>query len=214
MMRHGRRGDADPRRSTTRDRRRAGHARDPEGVPRHRARQSERWAQWLEYAAPRPAPRRGVTAADTARSRSRGRSSTSARRSSCSRCCAPGGSRSGRRSTASRSCSPSASGAPYAAAVSSGTAGLHLLCRLAGVGPGDEVITSPFSFVASANCFIFEGATPVFADVDPRDAQPRPGRGRGGDHASGRRRSSRSTSSATRASSTSCARSPSGTGSR
>jgi perosamine synthetase len=59
-------------------------------------------------------------------------------------------------------------GAPYAAAVSSGTAGLHLLCRIAGLGPGDEAITSPVSFVASANCFIFEGATPVFADVDPR----------------------------------------------
>ncbi len=59
-------------------------------------------------------------------------------------------------------------GAPYAAAVSSGTAGLHLLSRTAGVGPGDEVITSPFSFVASANCFIYEGAMPVFADVDPR----------------------------------------------
>jgi dTDP-4-amino-4,6-dideoxygalactose transaminase len=58
-------------------------------------------------------------------------------------------------------------GAPYAAAVSSGTAGLHLLCKLAGIGPGDEVITSPLSFVASANCFILEGATPVFADVDP-----------------------------------------------
>jgi perosamine synthetase len=58
-------------------------------------------------------------------------------------------------------------GAPYAAAVSSGTAGLHLLCRIAGLGPGDEVITSPLSFVASANCFIVEGATPVFADVDP-----------------------------------------------
>ena len=59
-------------------------------------------------------------------------------------------------------------GAPYAAAVSSGTAGLHLLCHIAGFGPGDEVITSPFSFVSSANCFLFEGATPVFADVDPR----------------------------------------------
>ncbi len=59
-------------------------------------------------------------------------------------------------------------GAPYAAAVSSGTAGLHLLARIAGVGPGDEAITSPLSFVASANCFVFEGATPVFADVDPR----------------------------------------------
>jgi perosamine synthetase len=59
-------------------------------------------------------------------------------------------------------------GAPYAAAVSSGTAGLHLLCRIAGVGEGDEVITSPYSFVASANCFIYEGATPVFVDVDER----------------------------------------------
>jgi perosamine synthetase len=58
--------------------------------------------------------------------------------------------------------------APYAAAVSSGTAGLHLLCVAAGVGPGDEVITSPYSFVASANCAIYEGATPVFADIDPR----------------------------------------------
>jgi perosamine synthetase len=57
-------------------------------------------------------------------------------------------------------------GAPYAAAVTSGTAGLHLLAHLAGVGPGDEVITSPISFVATANCFIFEGAEPVFADVD------------------------------------------------
>jgi perosamine synthetase len=59
-------------------------------------------------------------------------------------------------------------GAPYAAAVSSGTAGLHLLVRDAEIGPGDEVITSPLSFAASANCFLFEGATPVFADVDPR----------------------------------------------
>jgi perosamine synthetase len=59
-------------------------------------------------------------------------------------------------------------GAPYAAAVSSGTAGLHLLCRIAGLGAGDEAITSPFSFVASANCFLLEGATPVFADVDPK----------------------------------------------
>jgi len=59
-------------------------------------------------------------------------------------------------------------GAPYAAAVSSGTAGLHLAMRAAGVGPGDEVITSPYSFVASANCAIYEGATPVFADIDAR----------------------------------------------
>jgi perosamine synthetase len=65
-------------------------------------------------------------------------------------------------------------GSPYAAAVSSGTAGLHLLCHIAGIGPGDEVITSPLSFVASANCFIVEGATPVFADVDPVTLSVRP----------------------------------------
>ncbi len=59
-------------------------------------------------------------------------------------------------------------GAPYAAAVSSGTAGLHLLTITAGIGPGDEVITSPYSFVASANCALYEGATPVFADVHSR----------------------------------------------
>jgi perosamine synthetase len=59
-------------------------------------------------------------------------------------------------------------GARHCAAVSSGTAGLHLSVRLAGVGPGDEVITSPYSFVASANCAIYEGATPVFADIHPR----------------------------------------------
>jgi perosamine synthetase len=59
-------------------------------------------------------------------------------------------------------------GAPHAAAVSSGTAGLHLLCRIAGIQPGDEVITSTLSFAASANCFIYEGGVPVFADVDPR----------------------------------------------
>jgi perosamine synthetase len=59
-------------------------------------------------------------------------------------------------------------GAPYAAAVSSGTTGLHLLCISAGIGPGDEVITSPYSFAASANCFMYEGGTPVFADIDRR----------------------------------------------
>jgi perosamine synthetase len=58
--------------------------------------------------------------------------------------------------------------APYVAAVSSGTAGLHLCMRLVGIEPGDEVVTTPFSFVASANCVLYEGATPVFADVDPQ----------------------------------------------
>ena len=58
-------------------------------------------------------------------------------------------------------------GAAHVAAVSSGTSGLHLAVRLAGIGPGDEVVTTPFSFVASANCVLYEGAIPVFADVDP-----------------------------------------------
>ena len=58
-------------------------------------------------------------------------------------------------------------GARFAAAVSSGTGGLHLLVRSAGIGAGDEVITTPFSFAASTNCFLYEGATPVFADIDP-----------------------------------------------
>jgi perosamine synthetase len=58
-------------------------------------------------------------------------------------------------------------GADHASAVSSGTAGLHLALRAQGVGEGDEVITSPFSFVASANVIAYERATPVFADIDP-----------------------------------------------
>ncbi len=57
--------------------------------------------------------------------------------------------------------------APLACAVSSGTAGLHLALRAVGVGEGDEVITSPFSFVASANVALYERARPVFADIDP-----------------------------------------------
>ena len=58
-------------------------------------------------------------------------------------------------------------GAKQAIAVSSGTAGLHLCIRAAGIGPGDLVITTPFSFVASANALLFENAIPVFVDVDP-----------------------------------------------
>jgi perosamine synthetase len=58
-------------------------------------------------------------------------------------------------------------GVEHASAVSSGTAGLHLALRAAGVKAGDEVITSPFSFIASANAPLYEGARPVFADIDP-----------------------------------------------
>jgi len=58
-------------------------------------------------------------------------------------------------------------GARYAVAVSSGTAALHLACLAAGVGPGDVGITSPITFVASANCIAYCGGTPAFADIDP-----------------------------------------------
>jgi perosamine synthetase len=58
-------------------------------------------------------------------------------------------------------------GVAHACAVSSGTAGLHLALRAVGVADGDEVITSPFSFVASANAILYERARPVFADIDP-----------------------------------------------
>ncbi len=58
-------------------------------------------------------------------------------------------------------------GAKYAVAVSNGTAALHCACIAAGVGPGDEVITTPLTFAASANCSLYCGARPVFADINP-----------------------------------------------
>jgi perosamine synthetase len=60
-----------------------------------------------------------------------------------------------------------ACGTSEAVSVCSGTAGLHLLVRAMGLGPGDEVITTPFSFIASSNCILMENATPVFVDIDP-----------------------------------------------
>ncbi len=56
-------------------------------------------------------------------------------------------------------------GAKYAVAVSNGTAALHIACLAAGIGHGDEVITSPITFAASANCVLYCGGTPVFADI-------------------------------------------------
>ena len=58
-------------------------------------------------------------------------------------------------------------GTAEAVAVNSGTSGLHLCLAALDIGPGDEVITTPFSFVASANCVLYQGATPIFADIDP-----------------------------------------------
>lgn len=58
-------------------------------------------------------------------------------------------------------------GAKYAVAVSNGTAALHAACFAAGIGEGDEVITTPITFAASANCVFYCGGKPVFADIDP-----------------------------------------------
>jgi len=58
-------------------------------------------------------------------------------------------------------------GIRHAIAVSSGTAGLHLALRSAGIAAGSHVITTPFSFVATANVMLYEGAYPVFVDIDP-----------------------------------------------
>jgi dTDP-4-amino-4,6-dideoxygalactose transaminase len=60
-------------------------------------------------------------------------------------------------------------GAAHGVAVSSCTTGLHLALHLLGIGPGDEVVVPSFSFIATANCAVYVGATPVFADVDPDD---------------------------------------------
>lgn len=59
-------------------------------------------------------------------------------------------------------------GAKYAVAISNGTAALHAACFAAGIKEGDEVITTPITFAASANCILYQGGKPVFADIDPK----------------------------------------------
>lgn len=59
-------------------------------------------------------------------------------------------------------------GRRHAVACSSGTAGLHMVLASMGIGPGDEVVTTPFSFIASSNCILYVGARPVFVDIEPR----------------------------------------------
>ena len=66
-------------------------------------------------------------------------------------------------------------GSDAAVAVSSGTAALHLAVRALGWGRGDEVVTTPLSFVASANCLLYEDAVPVFCDIDERTLNIDPG---------------------------------------
>ena len=66
-------------------------------------------------------------------------------------------------------------GAKYAVAVANGTAALHTACLAAGIGPGDEVITSPVTFLASANCVVYCGGTPVFADIQEETVNIDPG---------------------------------------
>ncbi len=92
-------------------------------------------------------------------------------------------------------------GAEHGVAVSSCTTALHLALYLLGIGPGDEVVVPSFSFIATANCAVYVGATPVFADVEPEDGNlsvrtvepvltatdPRRHRRRPGRHAGGRR---------------------------
>ena len=79
-------------------------------------------------------------------------------------------------------------GVAHAAALSSGTAALHLALLLAGVGPGDEVVVPSLTFVATANAVGYVGATPVFVDSDPASWQIDPAPGGRAARPSGRRR--------------------------
>ena len=82
--------------------------------------------------------------------------------------------------------------------MNSGTSALHLALLAAGVGPGDEVITVPFTFVATVSAIVYAGATPRFVDIEPRPLHDGSRGARGGDHAAHARRSSPSTSTGSR----------------
>jgi dTDP-4-amino-4,6-dideoxygalactose transaminase len=82
----------------------------------------------------------------------------------------------GPRVAALESAFAAAVGARHAVATSSGTTALHVALLAHGVGPGDEVITTPFTFIASVNAILYTGARPVFADVDPRTMNLDPAR--------------------------------------
>src|SRR5581483_5478000 len=148
-----------------RDRRRSGHAGDPAGVPRHGARQER---AVVAVARLRAAARAHVTSVDTDRINLSAPWIDERDEELVLEVLRSGWLSLGPTGPRFESLVADVVGAPHCAAVSSGTAGLHLAMVVAGVGPGDEVITSPYSFVASANCAIYQGATPVFADVDAR----------------------------------------------
>ena len=190
---------------------RPGHARDPAGVPRHGARAQRPLVRSGSSTRRRPRPRReagGAAGPALGAVRRRARGGARARGAALR-----AGSRSGRRSTASRRRSPRRSARRTRRPSRREPPACTCSAISAGIGPGDEVITSPYSFAASANCFIYEGGVPVFADVDPRTLNLDPA----AVEAAVTPRTKAivaSTSTATRASSTSCARSRRGTASR
>ena len=127
-------------------------------------------------------PRPGVSAAAGRRSRSPGRCWARRRSGGPRGAALRASSRSARACPAFEQAFAARLGAPHASAVSSGTAGLHLALRAVGVKDGDEVVTSPFSFVASANACLFERARAGLRRHRPGHAEPRPAGGRGGGH--------------------------------